>query len=122
MPAYVASSNKFLCENRSIPVWNNESVAQGNSSQAVELERRKSSFQYPWGFAVQISNITGSFDIEVQGAETDTDASYVKLASITAANTSNVGRGDYTTYWPKYVRLYAKTLTGTQTLTGIITR
>lgn len=122
MPAYVASSNKFLCENRSIPVWNNESVAQGNASQAVELERRKSSFQYPWGFAVQISNITGSFDIEVQGAETDTDASYVKLASITAANTSNVGRGDYTTYWPKYVRLYAKTLTGTQTLTGIITR
>lgn len=124
MPVYAASSAKFLFENNSRVVWNAESVTAGDASEAVLIERRKSSFHYPWGFAVQVSGITGSFDIEVQGAETDTDASYVKLASITAVNagTPPTGRGDYTTYWPKYVRLYAKTLTGTQTLTGIITR
>lgn len=124
MPAYVANTSVFLAENRSISVWNAESVAANSASQAVLIERRKSNNQYPWGFAVQISNMSGTFDIEVQGSETNTDASFVKLASITTGNSAspNTGRGDYTTYWPKFVRLFARTLTGTQTLTGIITR
>ena len=124
MPVYAASSAKFISENQSISVWNAESVAASGASQAVLIERRKSGNHYPWGFAVQVSGMSGTFDIEVQGSETDTDASYVKLASITTANSAspNTGRGDYTTYWPKFVRLFARTLTGTQTLTGIITR
>jgi hypothetical protein len=122
MSAYVASSAKFLPENSSYSVWNADSIAANGASQAVLLERRKSNNHYPWGFAVQVGAITGSFDIEVQGAETDLDASYVKLASITAVNAYGYGRGDYVSYWPKYVRLFARTLTGTQAITGIITR
>jgi hypothetical protein len=121
MPAYVASSSKFLAENQSISVWKAESVASSGASQAVLLERRKSSNHYPWGFAVQVSGLSGSVDIEVQGAETDVDNAYIKLASITTLS-NGYGRGDYTTYWPKYVRLFARTLSGTQTVTGIITR
>ena len=128
MPVYAAASAKFLPENSSYLVWgagsatNTDAIAANGASAAVLLERRKSANHYPWGFAVQISGITGTFDIEVQGAETDVDAAYVKLASITAANSSGYGRGDYTTYWPKFVRLFARTLTGTQNLQGIITR
>jgi hypothetical protein len=121
MAAYAASSAKFLAENSSYNVWNGESVAANGASQAVLLERRKSNNHYPWGFAVQVGPVTSAIDIEVQGAETDVDAAYVKLASITSVNASNYGRGDYTTYWPKYVRLFAKTLT-TQNVTAIITR
>lgn len=123
MPAYAASSAKFLQMNGQVLVWDAETIAANAASEAVLLERRKSNNNYPvWGFAVQVAftGAPGSFDIEVQGAETDTAASYVKLASITAVNSSNVGRGDYLSYYPKYVRLFAKTLTGA-TVTAIIT-
>jgi hypothetical protein len=128
MPVYAASSSKFLSENQSYAVWgagtstNTDSIAANAASKSVQLERRKSNNQYPWGFAVQVGPITGSVDIEVQGAETDVDAAYVKLASITSLNSSGYGRGDYVTYWPKYVRLFARTLTGTQAVQGLITR
>jgi hypothetical protein len=124
MPVYADSKAVFLQTNGQYLVWSAESVAANGKSAAVQLERRKSQTNYPaWGFAVQISSTTsiGTFEVEVQGAETDNDASYVKLASITTANASNVGRGDFMTYYPKYVRLFMKTLTGTQTITGIIT-
>jgi hypothetical protein len=129
MPVYAASSSKFLSENQSYAVWgagtaaNADSIAANAASKAVQLERRKSNNQYPWGFAVQVERIDWfTVDIEVQGAETDVDAAYVKLASITSINASGYGRGDYVAYWPKYVRLFARTLSGTQAVQGIITR
>ncbi len=124
MPAYVASSATFLQMNGQYSVWNAESIAANSASAAVLLERRKSSNNYPvWGFAIQVTSADslGTFDIEVQGAETDVAASYVKLVSITATNTSNVGRADVMTYYPKYVRLFVRTLTGNHTVTAIIT-
>lgn len=124
MPAWAAGGSYLLNANSQRQVWiATDNIAANSASLSVLLERQKAA-AYPWGFAVQIAFTTapGTFDIEVQGSETDDDASYVKLASITSANSSNVGRGDYLTYYPKYVRLFVRTMTGTKNALAIITR
>lgn len=124
MPAWAAGGSLILNANTQRQVWiATDNLAANSASQAVLLERQKAAF-YPWGFAVQIAFTTapGSIDIEIQGSETDDDASYVKLVSITTVNSSNVGRADVLTYFPKYVRLFVRTMTGTKNALAIITR
>jgi hypothetical protein len=123
MPAYVDAKNLLLNANQQIAVWEGETIAANDKSYAVLLERQKAA-HYPWGAAIQIAFTTdpSTFDIEIQGSETNKDDSYVKLASITAVNAAFVGRYDMLTFYPKFIRLFVKTLTSTRVVTAIITR
>jgi len=86
-------------------------VAGTTKSIAVQLERIR--FQsYPWGAAFEcgFSGAPGTFEIDIQFAELDVDASYFSVGTITAVNTGNVGRYDMPgTVFPKYVRGFCKT-------------
>lgn len=123
MPVYADAKALLINTNKQQYFWFEESVAANGKSEAWQLERQKSAF-YPWAFAVEVlfGSSPGTFEIEIQGAEVDLDAHYVKLASISTVNGSNVGRADMLTYFPKFVRLFMKTLTGTLTVTAILTR
>jgi hypothetical protein len=101
-----------------------ETVAVGELSLAFELQRPTSTY-YPWGFAVEIqcSASPGTFEIDVMGAETDASANFVKLGSITAVNSTFVGRFDTVAFFPRYVALYVATWPNTGVaISGKITR
>ena len=89
------------------------------------LERQKAAF-YPWGFAFEIwfTGVPGTFEVDVQGAELDIDTHYNNIGTaITAVNANNVGRFDSgVTIWPKFVRLFVKTLTNDVSITAVLTR
>ncbi len=112
--------------NGQVTVWNAQTIVSGTTtSLAVQLERKKAPYYYPWGAAVQVafSGAPGTFSIGVQFSETDTDASYVTVGTITAVNGSNVGRYDMpNTVFPAFIRLIATSLTNPVTATGVITR
>lgn len=87
-------------------------TAGTTASIAVQLERICRNF-YPWGaaFEVGFSGAPGTFEIDIQFAEYDVNASYVTVGTITAVNASNVGRYDMpNTVFPKFVRGFCKTL------------
>jgi hypothetical protein len=106
-------------------LWNSQSLVAGTTTSiAVQLERLKSSF-YPWGAAFEVSfaGAPGSFEIDIQFAEVDKDANYVTVGTITAVNSSNVGRYDMpNTVYPKFVRGFCKTLTNPVTASLLVTR
>src|SRR5271170_8450937 len=89
-----------------------QAVAAGQQTLAFEVGRTRSPLYYPWGFAVQLkcSATPGTFEIDVQGSETDETGSYVTLGSgITAVNSTFFGRFDSTATWPKFVSCNIKT-------------
>ena len=120
-----AGQATLLRTNHQAKAWAGERTPASIASVAFELERINRTF-YPWGFAVEVafSGNPGTFVLDVQGAETDTDANYITLAAIANAqmNSGYVARGDYTTYFPKFVRLYTHTLPNDVSITAIITR
>jgi hypothetical protein len=98
-------------------------VLAGQASVAVQLSRMPRT-PYPFGAAVQVqfSGAPGSFEVDIEGAEDDVDAMYVKLVGITTVNASNVGRGAVTTEYPKFCRVKVVSLTNDVLITAIITR
>ena len=129
MPKYPGTGlASMLNAGQQATVINNERAGAGTpnyASAAVLLERQKSSF-YPWGFAVEVAftGAPGTFEVDVQGAEVDQDSHYILLGTaITAVNANNVGRFDnVTTVYPKFVRVFIKTLGNDVYTTAIITR
>jgi hypothetical protein len=126
VPAYADKSAQFLHENQSIVVWDGQSVTTSTASQAVQLERRKSNNHYPWGMSVQVTFASdpGTVTVAVETSDTDTDATYVQLTTLTATNlnSSFCGRIEVLYFWAKYVRLKIVTITAPTVCTGIITR
>lgn len=106
-------------------LWLNQAITAGTTTSiALLLERVKSGFFYPWGAAVEVwfSGAPGTFEIDVQFAEIDQDTHYVTVGTISAVNSSNVGRYDMpNTVFPKFIRLFAKTLTNAVTVNAILT-
>jgi hypothetical protein len=77
---------------------------------------------FPFQFAVEISFSAnpGTFEVDIQGSETDTDNSYCLLGTaITAVNSANYARFEGVNYYPKFVRGFVKTL-GNDVLTTIL--
>jgi hypothetical protein len=95
------------------------------SSIAVQLERQKSA-SYPFGFAIEgnFNAAPGSFEIDIQASESDVDASYIVIGSITAINSNNYFRFDGvpSVAYPRFVRLNVVSLTNDVSLTARITR
>ncbi len=124
MPNYTSNGHAgLLYENQQQFFWNNETVAAGTLSIGCQVRRVLNGF-YPWGFAVEVqfSAAPGTFELDIMGAETDLKGNYVKLGSISAVNSSNVGRFDTTTYFPKYVAANMTTLANVVNTTAKITR
>ena len=95
------------------------------ASIAVQLERLKTPYFYPWGvsFEITFSGAPGTFQIDVQTSDTDQSTSYVTIASLNGGlNSNNVGRVELTNLWAKYVRVNVTTLTNLVTVTALVTR
>lgn len=127
MPAYGGKGSAYLLsENQQLVLWQGETIAAAaatSSSRAAQLNRTRGNF-YPWGFAVEVAfgGAPGVFGIDVQVAETDQDANYITIGTISAVNASNVGRLDVTTIWAKFVRARVTTLTNAVSITAVLTR
>lgn len=129
MPVYPGSAKATIINaNTQVFLFNNERTGPGSpinkASIACQLERQKSA-SYPFGFAVEIafSGAPGTFEADVQGAETDADANYCNLGTpITAVNAGNVGRFEGVAVYPKFVRVLVKTLTNDVNTTVVLTR
>jgi hypothetical protein len=124
MPNYTSNDQAaLLYENSQEFFWNNETVAAGTLSIGWQFRRVLGAF-YPWGFAVEVqfSGAPGTFELDIMGAETDVKGNYVKLGSITSVNSSNVGRFDALTFFPKYVAAFMTTLGNAVNTTCKVTR
>lgn len=122
--SYPGPGQAFLINaNMQYFLWYQQRVTAGGSSVAVQLARLP--FEaYPFGaaFQVRFSGDPGTFEVDVMGAENDVDAEYVSINTITAVNGSWVGRAAVSCTYPKFCRLYMKTLTNDVYVTGICTR
>lgn len=116
---------KLLRAGEYVTLLNAAAVVTNQASIAVQIERIKSGFFYPIGLSLefQFSGAPGSFEIDIQTADTDQDAFYVKNSSITTGlNSSNVGRIELTAFWALYARIFIASLTNPVSLTARFTR
>lgn len=95
----------------------------GQASVAFQLERQKSA-AYPFGYSVEVtfSGAPGTFEVDLQHADTDTDASYVTQAALSAVNSSNVARYEMAVCFTKFVRILVKTITNAVNITVEVSR
>lgn len=124
MPGYAGAGHAQLIRtNSQIFLFNNETVAAGAASIAVQLERISRS-AYPWGtsFQVKFAANPGAFEVDIQIADTDADSDYISVAQIAAANTTFVGRYDMTNLFPRFARARVVTLTNAIGVTVLVTR
>ena len=129
MPFYPGSAKATLLNPGQALLFNNDRPGVGTpnkASVAVFLSRgSQAQGGYPFSFAVELSfsAAPGTFEVDIQGSETDTDASYCLLGTgITAVNSSNYARFEGVNYYPRFVRAFVKTLGNDVTVTAIITR
>jgi hypothetical protein len=125
MPTYPGTGQATLLNtNSQVLLFNNErEVGGGNASIAVQLERQKSAF-YPFGASYEISfgGAPGTFEIDIQNADTDADKYYVTMNQVTAVNANNVARVELPSSYMKYTRVKVVTLTNDVTVTVRVTR
>ena len=129
MPVYPgAGQAKLINANSQLFFWTNEHYTMwgGNfASVAYQLERQKAAF-YPFGFAVEVlfAAPPGIYQVTVQGAEQDRDASFLQLGTMTTVNAANVARfdGALAIGYPKFVRLFLASLSNEVAMTALLTR
>ncbi len=125
MPAYPGAGQATLVNpNTQKFLWNAERVTATQASIAVQLERQKSA-SYPFGasWEISFSGAPGVFQVDVQTSDTDSDAFYVSVASLSTVNSGNVCRAELPNFWAKFTRLKMVTLTNSTVLTtGQVTR
>ena len=106
-------------------------IAAGKSSIAVQLERIKMSYFYPFGASLQIfftdvnqaAADPGTFEIDAQVSDIDTDAMYCNTTGLTAVSASNfAGRIELPWLWAKFIRVNIKTLTNSVYTNVLVTR
>ncbi len=107
-------------------LWLNQAIVAGTTrSIAVQLEWIKSGFFYVPRAAIELSfsGAPGTFEIDVEFSESDIGNSYVASATtITAANANNFARWDMpAAFFPKFIRLFAKTWPNPVTISAIAT-
>lgn len=116
-----ANSQQFL--------FRQQLIAAGNASIAVQLERIKMSYFYPFGASLQIwftdvnqvAAAPGTFEVDVQLS--DNDVQYSDGTALTAVNsTTQAGRIELPWLWAKYLRVNLKTLTNAVYSNVLVTR
>jgi hypothetical protein len=125
MPGYPgADQAQLLYENRQAFLFQNETVAAGTASIAYQLRRERGAF-YPWGMSLELSFSAnpGTFEIDIETADTDDNAHYVTINTLTGGlNTFYVGRLELPSFWAKYVRAQVVSITNTVAVTILLTR
>ena len=121
----------LLRDNQQIFLLQQQQIAAGSSTMAVQLERINRSF-YPWGLSFQLAFTDvngnpaspGTFELDIQTSDIDQDNQYVGATAnqITTVNTNNVARLELTTLYAKYVRGFMKTLGNSVYVTLLATR
>lgn len=124
MPGYAGAGRAALLRvNQHRFLLNNELIAAGRASHAVQLERiPRASYPFAASFQISFSATPGVFEIDIQVADTDSDGSYVTVAMISSVNTGLTARYDMTNLWPKFVRVFVNTLTNSVNTTALVTR
>lgn len=128
MPGYSGSGQAAVIgQGLQVHLFDHDTVSVSESSIACLISRLQGSF-YPWGVSYEIafSGAPGTFEIDVQTADTDADAYYVTIASITtgALNAGNVGRIELPNFWARYTRVKVVSFANAATvnLTVLLTR
>jgi hypothetical protein len=122
---YVNGAAVLLRAGEQAYLLNATNISSGQYSAAVQLERIKAGFYYPWGvsFEISFSGNPGTIDIEVQTADTDNGNNYVTISTLSGGlNANNVGRIELPSFWARYARIYCKTITNAVTTTVLVTR
>jgi hypothetical protein len=103
MPAYNTATAPVLTPSRPVKVWDAEAVTTGGKSQQISMHR----FDQPGCLSVEVkfSGAPGAFTLDLQTADTDAEAYYVTKTSLTAVNSTNVGRLEVPTVVAKFARL-----------------
>lgn len=124
MPGYPGGGQATLLRsNRHKFLFNNETVAAGRASVAVQLERiSHSSYPFAASFQIKFSATPGVFEVDIQVADTDADGDYVTVAQLSSVTTGLTARYDMTTLWPKFVRVFVTTLTNSVNTTALVSR
>ena len=129
MPFWPGNAKAGLINaNGQVFLFNNERVfsnAQKSSIGVLLARGQQAQGGFPFQFAIELSfaSAPGAFEVDVQGSETDTDASYVLLGTaITAVNANNYARFEGVNFYPRFVRVNVKTLTNDVQVTCLITR
>jgi hypothetical protein len=111
-------------------------IVAGQSSIAVQLERIKMPYFYPFAASLQVffTNAAGApaspgaFELDWQDSDLDADIQYVTMASYTlvgtaSLNASFVGRIEATQIWTKFMRVNLKTMPNSGVYTSaLVTR
>ena len=106
-------------------------ILVGQKSIAVQLERIKMSYFYPFGCSLQIffTDASGNpadpgvFDLEAQTSDIDTETQYCDATGITAVSASNfAGRIELPWLWAKFIRVRLKTFPNAVYTNVLVTR
>lgn len=125
-----AGQASLLRANSQAWLFQQQLIAAGQSSIAVQLERIKMSYFYPFGASLQIfftnsSGVAadpGAFEIDTQVSDIDVDAMYANTTGLTAVNASFAGRIELPWLWAKFIRVNIKTLTNAVYTNVLVTR
>jgi hypothetical protein len=126
-----AGQASLLRANEQVYLFQTQLIAAGTASIAVQLERIKSGFFYPFGASMEVwftdvnnNPLTpGAFELDWQDADVDQDSHYNTMSSLvgTASLNSNfVGRIELPTFWSKYMRALLKTMPNANVYTTVL--
>jgi hypothetical protein len=127
MPNYITSGNiTAIYPGDQFLLFNAEQPAPGQASQQVCLANAPNATSLP-GAAVEIffSAAPGAFNVQVQEADTDTDAAYITIpttGTITTVSGTNFARVEFPTLKAKFLRVLLSTRTNAVNLTVKVTR
>jgi|ERR1043166_2253898 hypothetical protein len=127
MPNYITSGNiTAVYPGDQFLLFNAEQPAPPQASQQVCLANPPNAAAVP-GAAVEIqfSAPPGAFEVDVQVADTDTDAAYITIpttGTITAVNANNYARAEFPTLKAKFLRTKLVTRTNAVNLTTKVSR
>jgi len=125
MPAYgSATAVPAIYAGDSYTVWNAETPSTSTASQQVALIPNQDGGLYSISVEIQFSGDPGSFEVDIQDADTDTANAYQNLLglyAITAVNSAFWARLEVQLK-SKFVRLYLASRTNSVTLTAKVSR
>lgn len=132
MPGGYAGTGQatLLRENQQIFLFQQQQVAVGAASMAVQLERVSRSY-YPWGasFQVAFTDVNGNpanpgaFEIDIQTSDIDQDNQYCTIQALNSSLSANfVTRLELPSFYAKYVRAVVKALANSVYVTVLATR
>lgn len=125
MPAYSSTGNRVALyqPGDAQVVWNAESPATNAASQQVALYQDQAQPSVGVSIEIKFSGTPGTFSIQPQVADTDTDAAYVAQGSpVTTVNTGNYALLQITGIKANFMRLFmtddpSNSVTTTATIT-----